>query len=313
MEDTSATLIPGGQVGGEADCSYVGIDDLGEDLAFGASSPRLVGPVDAPMLAEVAHFETLMAQGASFASPLKTRGQSVERLKGTVGTAKYHAPTVAALNSVKKAASNLATPRIMHEQAALLSPGMFKTEMWREQGCVRWPNPALDGLRKQPTQFAKAEEVVPLQRTAENAQANIHSELWCRSLRTRNLGIQNVGLHNSNVATSAVTVMFNRNGDGWTGRTNAGGPRPRLGQSGPLVHDWIERPVAVGKVGLEHLNGSRYKMDSSPRTCVPQSMSHHPANSPRKRNNAIGGSPHNFGKTPHNYGMANSPRAANML
>lgn len=151
-----------------------------------------------------------------------------------------------------------------------------KSEKWRERGASRWPNDAADEQRRQPTQFTKAVEVEPLQRTVESTQQDIHAELWTRSLRTKGLAVDQIGMHNQNVATTTVAILFGRDGHGFSGRTNIG-PRQNLKREmvyGPHTKDWIERPVAVGKHALDHMDGSRYQIDLSPRPCVPTSMAH---------------------------------------
>lgn len=159
-------------------------------------------------------------------------------------------------------------------RGALQSDNAFKTEKWREQGALRWPRKASKEVRMKPTQFEKAEEMVPLQRTLANPQANINSEMWCRSLRTKALYIDQIGLHNQNVANATVAMMFDNQGEGFSGRTQRG-PRRRLPkdkEKGIHTKEWIERPVAVGKLALDHMKGSRYQMDLSPRPCVSNSM-----------------------------------------
>jgi len=117
--------------------------------------------------------------------------------------------------------------------------------------------------------------VVPLQRTLANPQGGVPSELWNRSLRQNHLHIAKVGLHNQNVTTSTVAVMFNPEGRGWTGKTNSRPPGGRkIKQPGPHMKEWVEKPVAVGKMALDHMGGSRYNMDLTPRPCVPNSMMH---------------------------------------
>lgn len=180
-------------------------------------------------------------------------------MKETVNTAKYHPPAC--------------TPRKTNFTQTMdhIKPSMFKTEKWRERGVERWPASAVDELGKRPTQFRKSQEVVPLQRMAdEEGQPNIHSELWTRSLRTPGLSIQeHVGPQNQNAFTSAVKCMFNEQGYGWTGKTN-------LGKKKILTNPaaWVERPVAVGKYSPDHMGGSRYGFDLTPRPCVPASMAH---------------------------------------
>jgi len=180
-------------------------------------------------------------------------------MRDDVGTAKYHPPTF----SPRK------TPNMTFSEG--LKPSMFKTEKYRESGVQRWPPMANEEMGKRPAQFAKSQEVVPLQRRAdEEGQPNVHSELWTRSLRTTGLSIQeHVGPQNQNAFTSAVKCMFNEHGVGWTGKTNLGKRKPKLDPSA-----WVEKPVAVGTNSLEHMQGSRYAWDLSPRPCVPHSMAH---------------------------------------
>jgi len=181
-------------------------------------------------------------------------------MKGDVNTAKYHPPAF----SPRKTMPSLGT----HSD---LKPSMFKTEKWRERGVERWPPAANGELSKRPTQFTKSEEIVPLQRMAdEECQPNIHSEMWTRSLRMPGLHIQeHVGPQNQNAFTSAVKCMFNERGIGWTGKTNIGTKKQPLNPTA-----WVERPVAVGKYSTDHMQGSRYHFDLTPRPCVPQSMAH---------------------------------------
>jgi hypothetical protein len=181
-------------------------------------------------------------------------------MKEAVNTAKYHPPAY--------------TPRktmFSSSHPGDLKPSMFKTEKWRERGVERWPPSAVDELGKRPTQFSKSQEVVPLQRMAdEEGQPNIHSELWTRALRMPGLHIQeHVGPQNQNAFTSAVKCMFNEHGVGWTGKTNRG--KKKL-PNNPAA--WVECPVAVGKYSTEHMGGSRYGFDLTPRPCVPASMAH---------------------------------------
>jgi len=146
----------------------------------------------------------------------------------------------------------------------------FKTERWRERGAGRWPHHAAELIMRQPCQFHRAEEVVPLQRALPNAQTNIPGEIWCRSLRVDALNVNEIGRHNQNVATTTVSEMFDRGGNGWSGKTNW----RRQGQRKPPMDAWVERPVSVGKLSLGHLGGSRYDMSPKPRECVPNSMAH---------------------------------------
>lgn len=121
-----------------------------------------------------------------------------------------------------------------------------------------------------PCQFHRAEEVVPLQRTTTYSQENIPGEIWCRSLRADALNVNELGRHNQNVATASVSEMFDRDGLGWTGKTNT----RRQGRPRPHNKEWFERPVAVGKMAVDHMGGSRYEIRTGPRECVPGSMSH---------------------------------------
>lgn len=150
----------------------------------------------------------------------------------------------------------------------------YKTEKWREQGEQRWPQLAERQMQKQPAQFLKDEEMVPLQRLLENPEDNIQAELWRRSLRTKILQLDKIGRHNTSIATATTSSLFDEKGSGWSGKTNATGSLRRPGQKGPHVKEWIERPVAVGRFGLQHMDGSRYAINMTPRSCVLDSLSH---------------------------------------
>mmetsp|Transcript_60799 Transcript_60799/g.161502 ORF Transcript_60799/g.161502 Transcript_60799/m.161502 type:complete len:193 (-) Transcript_60799:192-770(-) len=163
-----------------------------------------------------------------------------------------------------------------HLSPCRLRDASFKTEFWREKGEVRWPVAAADEARKNPTQFARGEDpMVPLQRTNTNHQRHIGGELWTRSLRARSLTIDRIGLHNQNVSTAAVSVMFDGRGAGFSGRTNLGRAKKTDSNGyGSHIKNWVERPVAVGRYASEHMSGSRYALDLFPRDCVPGSMEH---------------------------------------
>jgi len=195
----------------------------------------------------------------SMTAPVPFTSPVPYHMKEGVNTAKYHPPAF----SPRKG------PSMTFSEG--LKPSMFKTEKWRETGEKRWPPMANEEMGKRPTQFAKSQEVVPLQRRAdEEQQPNVHSELWTRSLRMPGLHIaEHVGPQNQNAFTSAVKCMFNEQGVGWTGKTNLSRRKPKIDPSA-----WVEKPVAVGKYGAEHMQGSRYHFDLTPRPCVPQSMAH---------------------------------------
>mmetsp|Transcript_73830 Transcript_73830/g.205317 ORF Transcript_73830/g.205317 Transcript_73830/m.205317 type:complete len:252 (+) Transcript_73830:76-831(+) len=145
----------------------------------------------------------------------------------------------------------------------------FKTERWRESGEPRWPCHAKEEIQRRPFQFAKNEGMVPLQRTTENPQEHIADEIWTRSLREESLIRQHIAPYNGNVATTSLSVTFDRKGRGWTGSTNM---RPLPDR--PPTREWVLRPVAVGNMSLDHMGGSRYEVRTTPRPCVPDSMHH---------------------------------------
>lgn len=149
-----------------------------------------------------------------------------------------------------------------------------KTERWREKGETRWPIDALEELQRQPNQFERAEEVVPLHRGAPTQAAaggKIYGELWLRSLRAaEGLNIRELGCHNQNLNIAEVAKGFSPSGKGWTGATN---PR-KSSEARPSTTDWIGRPVAVGRMAIGHMGGTRYEISPRPRPCVPNSMVH---------------------------------------
>lgn len=232
------------------------------------------------------------ASEALYDSPglIHNKGAIPYHAKEAIGTAKYVPPS--SPRPFSKAGTN--SPRMTSAGQRLVTSGgissaagrsildvpvekcdlpdptaaFFKTEKWREKGVDRWPNTAATEIMRQPRQFVKAEEVVPVQRMTTNPQSSIHGELWTRSLRTKGLEIERVGLHNQNVATSTFAVMFDQDGTGWSGKTNTQGfRRPRGGRYGPNIKDWVERPVAQGKYHIDHMGGSRYAMNMTPRPC----------------------------------------------
>mmetsp|Transcript_75401 Transcript_75401/g.164500 ORF Transcript_75401/g.164500 Transcript_75401/m.164500 type:complete len:291 (-) Transcript_75401:250-1122(-) len=151
-----------------------------------------------------------------------------------------------------------------------MSARLFKTEQWREKGATRWPLPAEENILKHPHQFLRSEEMVPLQRALENAQKDIPSELWTRSLRLKSLAKEEVAARsNQNLACTHLAMTFSRDGQGWSGSTN-----PKKQVERPPTREWIERPVATGNMSLDHMRGSRYEMRMTPRDCVPHSMEH---------------------------------------
>eukprot|EP00413_Alexandrium_margalefii_P047144 CAMPEP_0204589288 /NCGR_PEP_ID=MMETSP0661-20131031/49113_1 /ASSEMBLY_ACC=CAM_ASM_000606 /TAXON_ID=109239 /ORGANISM="Alexandrium margalefi, Strain AMGDE01CS-322" /LENGTH=237 /DNA_ID=CAMNT_0051599197 /DNA_START=63 /DNA_END=776 /DNA_ORIENTATION=+ len=192
-----------------------------------------------------------------------TRQDGLEDLasRGDIRTPRYQRP------------AHSSTSRRADEQSVRGGPrdtGRFKTERWREKGPLRWPCQAGELVLRQPCQFHRAEEVVPLQKVVANSQSNLPGEMWCRSLRQGDLNMHDIGRHNQNVATTAVSEMFDRSGYGWSGKTNA----KRQGRPTPSMDEWVDRPVAQGKMGLDHMGGSRYSMSNTPRVCVPNSMRH---------------------------------------
>jgi hypothetical protein len=150
------------------------------------------------------------------------------RLRERVGAAQYHPtvhPMVSKASPRQSSAASL-SPRYTSEgplSPCRLRDASFKTELWREKGETRWPVAAADEARKNPSQFTRAEDpMIPLQRTNPNHQKHLVGELWTRSLRSRSLTIDRLGLHNQNVSTAAVSVMFDGRGAGFSGRTNLG-------------------------------------------------------------------------------------------
>mmetsp|Transcript_43144 Transcript_43144/g.91988 ORF Transcript_43144/g.91988 Transcript_43144/m.91988 type:complete len:241 (+) Transcript_43144:96-818(+) len=177
-----------------------------------------------------------------------------------VGTAKYFRSIMKVNEDILDPSHQKSSPR---NHDTFLNP--YKTEMWRERGAPRWPDHAKEHARRAPFQFARAEEVVPLQRNLTNSQGCITGELWCRSLRMNHLGINHIAKNNTNLTMSSLATTFDRRGNGWTGSTNTKQGLPER----PTSKEWITRPVAVGKMSLEHMGGSRYVMDAAPRDCCP--------------------------------------------
>mmetsp|Transcript_104661 Transcript_104661/g.262259 ORF Transcript_104661/g.262259 Transcript_104661/m.262259 type:complete len:279 (+) Transcript_104661:105-941(+) len=245
---------------------------------------------------EEGYFDTLYSAGGvgggggvgGFSRPLRTASRKVQPIadefsedefgssdkqtshgqspRSRIGTACYLRPT----SSPKgRRPSTGAGSRISASPHSRLHGGDFKTERWREHGLLRWPAMAKEHVQKQPYQFSKSEEIVPLQRTTENPQNGIAGELWTRSLRVGALRRDHIAKVNKNIATCNLATTFDGSGVGWSGSTNC-----RKQVERPSSREWVDRPVAVGSMGLDHMGGSRYEMRPTPRECVPGSMAH---------------------------------------
>lgn len=201
---------------------------------------------------------------------LSNRRELPYHAKADVSTAKYVPTRVPPASTVWS--TGTAGSRNPSEDT-ISSASFHKCELWREKGMERWPPIAASEMSRQPRQFVKAEEVVPLQRTVENPQGSILGDMWCRSLRKKHLRVESIGWHNENIRTATVAPMFDQDGQGFSGKTNnSRGPRRRPGKYGPHLEEWIERPVAHGRYGLNHMSGSRYAIDQTPRdVCRPVS------------------------------------------
>jgi hypothetical protein len=154
--------------------------------------------------------------------------------RARVGTAKYEpsrlgSPLVGSTGS--PLASLRSSPR--GDPSPIPSPRAgFKTERWRESGLMRWPNHALQEYAKQPAQFDRDVNMVPLQQAAfASPRKQVADEIWCRSLRAGDRGIRlNIGgMRNQELTTAAESIMFDTQGIGWTGRSNGRAPANRVG------------------------------------------------------------------------------------
>eukprot|EP00931_Biecheleriopsis_adriatica_P049252 TRINITY_DN28488_c0_g1_i1.p1 TRINITY_DN28488_c0_g1~~TRINITY_DN28488_c0_g1_i1.p1 ORF type:complete len:263 (-),score=25.66 TRINITY_DN28488_c0_g1_i1:115-903(-) len=157
-----------------------------------------------------------------------------------------------------------ATPR-----RAAKSVGPTHTERWREAGYTRWPQISKgDDGRRSP------EHILPARLGYESGQPSWHSQLWGGSLRRDGLLLQHPSYANVTASVKDLHQQWNRfmpmSSREWpySGSTASG----RMTLPNPInPKNWVERPVASGKVSLEHLGGARYKWpdsESSPRHCL---------------------------------------------
>lgn len=153
-------------------------------------------------------------------------------------------------------------------------PGPPKTERWRESGLKRWPKES--EKIQHPSDPSDGDGL----RRGHPEQPNWNGELWIRSLRRDGIQIQDPSYHD--VAQRGVRELQEE----W----QAPRPQPRRPQSAragytrqPVPYggsttgakvalrrnhdpkDWIERPVATGKMSLTHMKGQRYIMSQEPR------------------------------------------------
>lgn len=136
-----------------------------------------------------------------------------------------------------------------------------KTERWREAGKQRWP----PQLEDKPPE--KQTEVVPIRQTTPCQQENWKNELWLRSLRSRGLALhQPVYAHPGGdcqeIHEQWRCPPFPARAMPYSGVTSSG-PAAIPNENAP--ERWIERPVATGKMALDHCDGSRYAFDRKQR------------------------------------------------
>eukprot|EP00929_Paragymnodinium_shiwhaense_P009591 TRINITY_DN1137_c0_g1_i7.p1 TRINITY_DN1137_c0_g1~~TRINITY_DN1137_c0_g1_i7.p1 ORF type:complete len:301 (+),score=34.64 TRINITY_DN1137_c0_g1_i7:74-904(+) len=154
-----------------------------------------------------------------------------------------------------------------------------KTERWREGGQLRWP--PLSSGEAVPDQA----ESVPYRRAVPNQQQFWGGNLWVGSLRERGVPIADpmYGAHGGNIKELCEEwqqplpdqYMWPRH-DAWSGA-------PSIPYSGSTVHGkvaiprqhdgkkWVDRPVAVGRYSLDHMEGKRYEWNAKPRYCMTES------------------------------------------
>lgn len=160
-----------------------------------------------------------------------------------------------------------------------------KTERWRESGMTRWPRQS-DKMHH----ASDTSDGDPLRRGPAE-QPGWTGELWIRSLRRPGVEIQDPQYHD--VAQRGMREMHEewqapgpmppsrrrphsaRGGYSLTARGN--GQVPYSGSTAigkvalPRKHDmknWVERPVATGKMALTHLAGQRYGFSQATRGLI---------------------------------------------
>lgn len=145
-----------------------------------------------------------------------------------------------------------------------------KTERWRESGMTRWPKES--DKTNHPSDRSDGD---PFRRGIPE-QPCWQGELWIRSLRRPGVEIQDPAFHDVGQRgmreiheewQTPRRPMSARMGRGrpavpYGGKTTTGSAAlPR--QNRPK--EWVERPVAAGKMALSHLNGQRYTFSQEPR------------------------------------------------
>jgi len=147
---------------------------------------------------------------------------------------------------------------------------LVKSEKWREAGALRWP-PVAHGAAEEARRGVVGGtngEQEPFHRHLTNPQPCWKGELWMRSLRKPGVLLQDPmyaqtgggvkELHEEWRSCAPMTprlVPYS----GATASGRAAVPR----QHDP--NDWFLRPVATGKMSLDHMNGKRYQFSGQPR------------------------------------------------
>lgn len=140
-----------------------------------------------------------------------------------------------------------------------------KTERWRESGQVRWP-PVSEGGSSVPPGGA-GPEIAPL-RQYKGPMQNWQVELWSRSLRKPGVLLQHPTFAACSIGAKELHEQWGhvmpKSRRQWP---FSGSTIPGAGPRGDMK-SWIERPVASGKYALDHMKGTRYKWNTSPRPCL---------------------------------------------
>lgn len=158
-----------------------------------------------------------------------------------------------------------------------------KTERWREAGQLRWPPPPWEA------KYAEAQsDTVPFRQATSYHQGRWQNELWMRSLRKPGLLLQDPVFASPGAECKELheewrdCPPYTPRALAYSGATASG----KVAIPNEKVPDrWVERPVAVGKYALDHMDGNRYKFDmKTPRLYTDEALQQrHEARSPSPR------------------------------
>lgn len=233
-----------------------------------ASEFSSLGPLTASLMSQLPCMVGSPAMAGSMPQARDTAA-SPERPKSARYMRRWTSPSTRGTEMSYRAPS--ASPQPTISPSSLARPhsspfsGKTKTERWREVGVVRWP------AISEGQELRKPSDGTPVRQFSNHMQNRWQGELWTRSLRKPGVFVQHPIF--GQTCTGAKDLhqdwadLMPQSAREWpySGSTPSG----KASIANPInVKLWVERPVATGKMALEHMEGKRYRWDTKERSCM---------------------------------------------